>query len=338
MKKITRRFFSILGGVILLSGCMGGSGVGGSSGGSSSEGTREVTGTLASSDAAALHLGGSPGECAADTVIATDSLGKTITTAVDKECNFAIELKIGKSYVIGFSHGGSFVAVLVFDTGVGFASENITIGEGSGPIRLGSITMRGNVAIPEHNPFEEEDCDNDGKPDFDDPDDDNDGVPDNEETDCDLDGIPDDLDEDNATCKKDDQKIVPELARVLEVKPRNNPHPERGSGRVDLDRDIKARINCLVDPKTVHEDTFRIDHDDKELACVYEVKDDYDKKHSKIICGHEQDMHPDALYVATIEGVKCLDGRIVKTKAWGWLTERSDEDHGHFEDDLDDLF
>lgn len=341
----------VVGMLTILSGCLG-SGLQIGPG----EETRTLTGTLGAA-VAALEAsdGGSEegetsdlddleefpeGDCAADTVVATDSSGESVTTSVEEDCSFSIDLEIGRSYVVGFSLEGEFLAVLIFDTGVGFASENITIGDGAGPINLGQVTITGNTAVAASNPTEQMDFDEDGLSDFEDDDCDGDGVRNEEEPDCDLDGTADDFDEDNASCEEEDAEEEDtdlELAWVLEVKPRNDPHPELGDDRVDLDREIKARIACLVDPDSVNEETFRIEHDFEPLVCEYEVEDQRNNRHSRITCDPEEGMHPDSLHTAVIEGVQCLDGRTVETAAWSWLTEREDHDRGHYEDELDEI-
>ncbi len=341
-------------GLIFLAGCLGIEGPTSeendneNNNNNNSSSSRQLTGSVPAltqgSNLSSLHDGEEPGECAADTIIATDSSAETVSVAIDEDCDFAVTLEIGKSYVLSLSHENSFVATLIFDTGASFSSDNVTVGAGSGPIQLGEITITGNVAIPEFEPCDQMDTDDDGVVDFDDEDDDGDGIEDEFEDDCDLDGFLNDHDFDMEDCdegEEDEEDEEDDEAYVLEVKPRNDSHPELGEDRVDLDRDIKARINCSVDSDTVNEDTFIIYHDDEELDCNYRGNSHGKGKlgtQTTIECEPNEDMHSDALYTALIDGVMCRDGREVETVAWSWLTEPYDDDEGHYEDYLDELF
>jgi hypothetical protein len=323
MKTFGRMAFGPLIVLFFLAGC---GGVGSSGGGTE---TREITGTVSSSGTSALKTQ-TDADCAADTVIATDPSGGTIVAEVDEICNFSLTLEIGQSYVISFSRDGVFVATLIFDSGVGgFTGSDLTITAGDGAIALGQITITGNVAIPEFEPEEQTDEDGDGLNDLEDEDDDNDGVEDElDGDDCDLDGV--EGEEEEESCEEGD------LARVLEVKPRNDPHPELGEDRVDLEKEVKARISCEVDQTTVTAETFRVESDADTIACTFEFSGT-GSSGNRIQCKHDgQDFLPDTVYTATIDGVKCLDGRDVEPRSWSWLTEEEDEDEGDVEDDLDE--
>lgn len=311
--------------LFLLAGCGGA----GSSGGGTE--TREITGTVSSSGTPALKTQ-TDADCAADTVIATDPSGGTTVAEVDELCNFSLTLEIDRSYVISFSKDGVFVATLLFDSGVGgFTGSDLTITAGDEAIALGQITITGNVAIPEFEPEEQTDEDGDGLNDLEDEDDDNDGVEDEiDGEDCDLDGV-EEGGEEEESCEEEG-----DLARVLEVKPRNDPHPELGEDRVDLDKEVKARISCEVDQTTVTAETFRVESDSDTIACTFEFSGT-GSSGNRIKCKHgSQDFLPDTVYTATIDGVQCLDGRGVEPRSWSWLTEEEDEDEGDVEDDLDE--
>lgn len=270
-------------------------------------------------------------ECLADTVIATDTAGETTVTSVDSACDFTLELAIGSSYVISFTEDGSFLATLIFDSGiVGFTSSDLTMTAGVGAIDLGPISISGNLAVPENEPEAETDEDGDGLDDLEDEDDDDDGVEDElDGEDCDLDGI-EEGDEEDEECGEET------TARVLEVKPRNDPHTDEGEDRIDLDKDVKARLSCEVDQSTVTEETFRVDSPSDVISCTYKFSGS-GRSGNRIECEHDdQDFLPDTVYTATVDGVKCLDGRDVTPRSWSWLTEEDDDDKGDVEDDLDD--
>lgn len=317
------RAFSLAGMLIFLVSCAGGAG-----GGSSSD-TRALTGNVSGESPPALKAQTSD-DCAADTVIATDASGNTTTASVNEACDFTMDLQIGQSHVISFSSDGTFVATLIFDSGVGgFTSSDFKIGTGSGAIDLGLVTIRGKLATPEKEPKEQTDEDDDGVNDLEDDDDDNDGVEDElESEDCDLDGV-EEGDDEGEDCEEED------TARVLEVKPRNDPHPELGEDRVDLDKEVKARISCEVDQDTVTSETFRVASDSDTVACSFDFSG---SGHSgnRIECEHEADFLPDTVYTVTIDGVRCLDGREVTPRSWRWLTEEEDDDDGDIEDELDE--
>lgn len=312
---------------------------------------RAITGNLSSGGASlatpALVAGGSAAQltadgCYADTVIATDTTGAAVTADVDAACDFSMELTPGKSYSIGFVLDGSFVASLVFDAGVtGFTSSALPVSDGTGAIDLGAIVLSGNVATSANNPLDECDSDDDGISDLDDSDDDNDGTDDASESDCDLDGVIDDNDDsdDDESCSASFDATTE--ARVLEVKPRNDPDTDAGEDFVDLDKEIKARIGCVIDESSVTSETFSVvAGDGTALMCEYRFSDtDDSSEHQSIKCRHEsEDFLPDTDYTITISGVMCEDGRTVQESSWQFHTESAEEadDAPDAEDELDD--
>lgn len=331
MKKLAC-FFSML----VLAAC-GGSTTGGGSG------TRTVTGFLASPAAGSTSfLKYAVADCAADTVIATDTAGNTVTAAVDDDCGFSLTLTIGASYAISFAKDGVFVAVLVFESGTGeFLSSTFTVSDGESGINLGTITITGNTGIPANNPLGQNDTDGDGQNDLDDLDDDNDGIDDDEEADCDLDGVDDDIDRDDDDCddEAEDDDGAGNTGKVLEVKPRNDPQPDRGDDTVDLDKVVRVRIACALDETTVTDETFVVASEDgtDTIACVFDFNTDKGGTHTKIRCEHdEQDFLPNTVYSATIDGILCEDGTPVESVTWSWRTEDADDDEGDAEDNLED--
>lgn len=304
---------------------------GGSATGSGSTTTRTLTGSVSSDDPAALVKSQTTASCAADEVIATSVDGDTTTASVDADCNFSLTLNVGESYSIGFLNDDTFVASLIFNTGIsGFTGTNINIGSSGDDIDLGGITITGNVAIAENDPLDQIDSDDDGSPDLDDSDDDGDGIEDEDEDDCDLDGIWDDF-EDDDSCEDDDSGLV----KVREVKPRNDPQPEHGNDRVDLDKDVRARIACRIDTDSVTSETFSVVSADGEhtVDCTYT----FNSERNHVECEHDSDdFLPDTVYTATLSGVMCENGSEVQERSWTWLTEESDDDEGSSEDDSDD--
>lgn len=295
---------------------------------------RTVTGTVPAANASINSLmTRQAAECAADTVMATDTAGETTSATVGADCSFSLTLSVGKAYVISLVLEDEFVATLLFDSGVGgFTTSTLPVGEGEEIIDLGSITISGIVATSDREPLEQNDCDGDGEDDLADDDDDNDGLDDDEEEDCDLDGHIDDVDDDD-DCEEDEDRE--DEGRVLEVKPRNDPHPELGEDRVDLDKEVRARISCEVDRTSVSATTFRVEATGDVIACTHEFSGR--GRGDTVKCHHDDDdFLADTTYTATLEGVLCTDGRTVKTTSWSFRTETEDDDEGDAEDQIDE--
>lgn len=322
--------------LIFLAGLMATAGCGGS--GDTTGGARTITGSLALPETS-LSQSRTLITCLADTVLATDTEGTTVTETVSEDCAFEVSLTIGKSYVISFALNGEFVATLVFDSGItGFASSSLSLADGENAIDLGVVTISGSTASSAKNPLEQNDRDDDGENDLEDEDDDNDDVDDELEEDCDLDGFLDDLDLDSECEEEDDDEMenAGDTAMVLEVKPRNDPHPENGDDRVDLDKEVRARISCEVDSSSVTAETFQVVAESGEaIACAYEFSGSGNSG-NRIECNHEEDFLADTIYQATLDGVMCEDGRMVEARTWQWLTEEADDDEGDAEDEIDE--
>ena len=316
--------------VSLLVNC-GGASSGSSTGTSaSSSTTRTLTGSLAASSNSALVKALTNTSCEADQVIATSVDATTATATVDENCDFSLTLTLGQTYSIAFLLNNNFVASLIFDTGIsGFTSSSLSVGAGSGAVNLGTITINGNTAFAEHDALDQMDSDDDGISDLDDSDDDNDGIDDLDEGDCDLDGVIDDYDDDSC-----DTSISDGVARVREVKPRNDPHTDRGNDRVDLDKEVRARIACEIDPDTVTSDTFIVQSEDSShiVDCTY----DFNSDGNRVSCVHDNDRFElDTVYMATLSGVSCMDGTPVQEVTWYWLSDDEDSGSGCYEDDTD---
>lgn len=315
---------------LLILGAIGLAGCGVTDGASN---TRAITGTVAASQANSLQALAAD-TCAADKVIATDTAGTATTTDVADDCSFQLTVDTGKSYAIGFTRNDSFVATVVFSSGTaGFSGSDFAVSPGDTPIALGTITISGSTAVPASNPLNQTDQDGDGVADLDDTDDDEDGIEDEMEGDCDLDGVLDDFDE-SSDCDE-----APEgMARVLEVKPRNDPHPDKGEDRIDLDKDVRARISCEVDHATVTSETYAVISENglDVVSCQYNFSGT-GKSGNRIKCEHETDFLPDTIYTATIDGVLCANGTVVESRSWSWLTEtEEDDEEGDGEEELDD--
>lgn len=277
-----------------------------------SQGTRTITGTLeggAGTSKAATSTG-----CEADTVIATATDGSTSSAAVDTTCNFSVSVDVGKSYVISFVLDGTFVATLIVDSGVaGFPVTEIQVGDGDATLELGSVTIEGTVATAANDPAEDSDTDGDEINDADDADDDGDDVPDEEE------------------CEENDVEVQ---ARVLRVQPR------KGAEYVGPFRTVRALFSCRIDPETITPETFRVAADGDEIDCHYRYGRWHRpwwhhlskshralQKHLKrrrmhvVRCQHVEDpFQLNTTYTATIDGVRCLDGRAVAPSEWSWHT------------------
>lgn len=323
----------VLAGFLIMVGCGGASS--GTATSTTDSTTRALTGSVdggSSSVSALMALANT--SCLADTVIATDTTATTTTAEVAEDCSFSIDLATGKSYAISFLLDEEFVASLIFDSGIsGFSGSSLPVSDGDGAIDLGTVTFSGFVALPEIEPLDQIDSDDDGVADSDDTDDDGDDVSDDEEEDCDLDGVSDDWDEseDAAACATDSGDVA-----IFEVKPRNDPNPEEGEDFVDLDKEVRARIGCLVDTSTVTDTTFQVSSDSDAITCTFEFSDEGDD-HRKIKCKHEdQDFQASTLYTITLDGIQCEDGRSVESRSWSFMTTDEDTSDGDIEDDIDE--
>lgn len=320
--------------MMALASCGGTAGTVTSTGSASS--TRTISGEIPASTSAGLTRALSTGSCAADTIIATDTLGTAQSADVSSEdCSFTITLTTGKSYVIAFVLDDEFVATLTFDSGIaGFSSSVLPLSGGDSTVALGTITLSGKIALPEANPLDFVDSDDDGVNDSDDADDDADGTEDEAEDDCDLDGVIDDHDDDSE-CEDDEAESDSNTAQVFKVRPANA--TESDENGVDLDKKVKARIGCQVLEDSVNAESFSIiSENGASLSCEFKFSGS-EHDFTTIKCEHEdEDFLPDTSYTATIEGVLCEDGRSVENISWQWTTETEDDDEGDVEDEFDD--
>lgn len=255
--------------------------------------------------------------CPADTVIATDSLARTTSASVEEDCSFALTLTTNKAYVFSFVSGSAFVATLIVtnspDT---LPSTAFFISLDEDKIDLGVVTIVDNDAVPENEPAEQNDQDEDGTNDFDDEDDDGDGTADDEESDCDLDDYEDDYDEDDP-CDTEEEEEDDSVGNVLEVIPND------GDEFVAFDEEIVVRFDCEVNPETVASDTFRVESDEDDIACGFS----FSNSNNVVTCIHD-DQHflPSTIYTASIEGIFCADGTTeIAPEAWSWTTEEHEE-------------
>ncbi|MBI4125857.1 MAG: hypothetical protein HY465_00030, partial [Deltaproteobacteria bacterium] len=296
--------------------------------GESDAGARTVTGQLASGSGSLSksHVDG----FVADEIIATATDGSTVTAEIEADGSFSLDLVVGKAYVISLVLDDQFVATVIFASRVGFASTALPVSAG-GTLNLGTVTISGTMASVADDPFDELDGDGDGEADADDADDDEDGVADEDEEDCDLDGILDDFEE--TSCEEDDDGA---LARILEVKPRNDPQPELGDDDVDLDKEPRARASCVLDQTSVSAETFSIVSDSgDEVVCEYTFSGRA-RSGDTVRCRHAIDFLPSEIYTATISGLLCEDGREIPDVSWSWLTEDADDDDGDTDDEFED--
>ncbi len=333
MKNRHAKLFLLMIGLSLVAGC-GGGGTSGTASDDTDGDSRTITGSLASGGGGGLIKGLHADDCEADMIIATTTSGETFSADVEEDCSFSLSLSIGQSYVISLAFDDEFIATLIFDSGIFGNTTSILPLSSGGILDLGIITIVGRVATPEHEPLDECDYDGDGVDDLEDEDDDEDGVPDEEEEDCDFDGSLDDYDEDEADCEEEGDEE--DHAHVLSVKPYDDPD---GYDPVDLEREVKARIDCEVDQTSVTDETFYVVSEDGSHAieCSYEFSDSGENR-TRIECDHDdfEDFLPDTFYIAVIDGVMCTDGRLVESMSWTWLTEEVDDDEGCYEDELDE--
>lgn len=276
--------------------------------------TRTLTGTLTSSTNSLKYQNSET--CLADTIIARNSSGQTVTatTSLTNNCIFTIDLTVQQGYEMEFRLNDQFVAYMNFSN----ASDQINsrvflLSGGESGFDLGSISFANSKAIPSNQPAEFMDFDGDGIFDFFDTDDDGDGTSDELEIDCDFDGWIDDLDDqnnDSFDCDTDDTELFD--AFVFDIFPRPN------DIFIDPDELIVAAFNCLIDIDTVTLDTFVIqDSTGNSLACDYDFLDEFD---DAVICDATDSMLVDETYSASIDGILCANGDDIEPLEWSWTT------------------
>lgn len=252
--------------------------------------TATITGTLAPDDSTAKTDGSA--SCPADTIVAVDSQGSEFAAAIADDCSFNLMLAIGEQYALVLTRDGEFVAGVAFPTSLNpFTTATLPIGDSGVTIALGTITIAGTVGTAGE--FE---------------------AP---------------VDDDDALA------VLPE-GQVLAVRPHRMPHcgqldgdlRQRRCYRVGLSRPVVALISCRVDRSTVTSDTFVVqDEAGTRIACEYDFKQWRTDKHVRrhhhriIRCKHSSDLFlHNTLYTATLDGVRCEDGRPVETFSWQFLT------------------
>lgn len=277
----------------------------------------EVPSNTSSSVMAALQLNLTT-NCVADTVIATPQTGTETTAEIASDCSFSILLDIETPYEISFERTGTLVGELSFlhNTDI-FPTSFLVLDEGTVAIDIGLVTFNDLTASPESEPATQVDQDGDGIVDLNDPDDNGDSVVDVVATDSDFDGIFDPYETVPPVTPTPEEPEEEELAKVLEVLPRN----EAGLGNVNkvvsLDAVVKARVDCSIDPATVTASTFNVvDADGTSVSCNYELS-----SNDKVVsCRHQADFLTLTTYTATLSGVRCLEGNLVTETSWSWFT------------------
>lgn len=335
--------------LLSLWGCELTSDLGGTEAGNPPVTTRQLTGNVASeesdsSDSSELRLNfiaTTTVSCVADTVIATDSSAAKTQAEIESDCSFTIELVVGEVYVISFTKQDEYVGTVYFINDNEFlSSPYLYLSDGDEAIDLGVISFSGGTALPEHEPAEQQDQDDDGIVDQSDSDDDNDTVDDSEDTDCDLDGIWDVLDADISQCEDDSagdstdtgdtttssddgssgggtSSTVP-AARVIEVSPTSNAGITDTLLGVALATSVQARFNCEIDTDTVSAQTFTIEDDvGSTISCAYSMS-----SNGKIVsCNHATDLFLVlTVYTATIDGIACEGGSSGDATTWSFKT------------------
>lgn len=276
---------------------------------------RAITGTVLSSDtASSLGKKATSSACAAETVRAINSSEEVATATVDSRCEFSLSVPIKKAYVLSFLRDDTVVGVLHFQHRSGeLPTRTMPIHAGRNALALGRIRFSGAIALPETQPATQNDADDDGTADFDDPDDDNDGVSDADEPDCDLDGFEDALDDEPDDCSVADAKAVP----IRAVLPHHDASLEREYRFVNLTREVRARFGCDVDTSTVTASTFQVVAVGHVVSCRFGFSD----SGRRVVCDHDADpFAASQIYTASIDGVRCADGRSIRARTWSWRT------------------
>jgi hypothetical protein len=153
---------------------------------------RAITGTVPNLSSACLWTN----------VTAINEVGATITTGIENDCSFLLDIEPNHLYQIIFTTSdGTEVSLTVDNNGLP-ESPWFVVSDAETPIELGTISFNGITATPEFEPATQNDADGDGVSDYDDEDDDGDSTADADEIDCDDDGIPDDFDTDTSSCEE----------------------------------------------------------------------------------------------------------------------------------------
>jgi hypothetical protein len=305
------------------------SSLGGAEIGNPSTPTREVSGLIAGDT------------CVADEVVATDSSNQSTRDDIDQNCAFNLTLTTSKAYNLSFNKESNFVASMVFDGGSsGLESPSFYLSESENQVDLGEIIIEGNEAYPTHQPSLQNDRDQDGINDFEDEDDDNDGKNDDLEIDCNLDGF---LDEDEDECEEENNILENENInddqienddddedndeneedenqnsgsengqnRTLEVIPRNQ------SNHVNLDKVVKVRMGCKLNPQSLDENSFSIQANDEVVFCQPELK----ANNMQVECRIEGGFIPASEYHINLSGMECFDGEVIPEINWQFETD-----------------
>lgn len=322
---------------------IGASGDGTTSDATNTSETRTVSGSLAGSSSANLATVGSKSAssssstlsaCYADGVVATDADGNTVTSEVDNSCRFSLTLQVGTAYVISFTSAQSFVATLIFSDSAGTTST-LTPGSGSGEITLGAITLSGTVASAADNPAAQNDQDGDGIADAHDDDRNGNGTPDALEHDCSTatESANDPYGRAPIPCREREREHAQEddenSARIFRVEPWNGRH------HVALYKRVRAFVNCAIDHDSVTSATFRIvSEDGDDVPCAFRFLKKHlrgDRVLERITCRHFDDPFLlDTHYIATVDGLRCRDGREIPARSWRWVTRAGELDDDQF--------
>lgn len=301
--------------LLWIEGCGNTTGYGGSEIGNPD--SRTITGKVAgNSDATKSVKAAATANCVADAVIATDSVGAAKSTDIAADCSFAISLATGKAFRISFNLSGSQVAVLQFLTTSQLTAQSFVLGTSATAISLGTISFSGTTATAQNNYYTQNDQDGDGIPDSQETDADGNGVADSQEKDCDLDGIPDHVDSDTSSCKA----VSASEAVVYEVDPRNEPSPSNPFFQVDLTASVKARASCEISQVSVTAATFTVKSTTDTISCSFKFSGT--GTGDRVECDHAtQNFQAATLYTATLNGVKCSDGRGIVSTTWSFKTK-----------------
>ncbi|MBI2339424.1 MAG: hypothetical protein HYU99_03505 [Deltaproteobacteria bacterium] len=126
-------------------------------------------------------------------VVLTNSMGDSFSTVTNDDGSFAVKARKETASRVELFAGGEYLATMVFglDTKNSRTTDTLLLDNATEEMDLGVVAQRDQWAVPEVNPLELTDDDNDGYNDLEDLDDDNDGILDVNETDEDGDGFVD---------------------------------------------------------------------------------------------------------------------------------------------------
>ncbi len=273
--------------------------------------TTTLSGSVGAGSATTKSVSSS-GTCEADSVVATDTNGQATQAAVQNNCGFTLTIQPTQSYVITLLLNGQFVATLQFDSGVaGFPTTLLTVRDGTTTIALGRIHINGSTGKSTTEPLSAGASEDEGEE-----------LANGESPEC-----------HGGNTKAADCATANTEAHVLAVRPRPEAFCKfleqagvevRFCDRVPLKAPVTAWVNCRVDSDSINSTTFHVEANGKPISCDYRLVRWLRApraKHHLVRCWHRADpFTADTIYTATLDGLRCQDGRTVAKRTWSWLT------------------